>query len=209
MNWVCACGIIHHEGLQLDPKSLALPVFTTRMSTEKQGLEGLRIDRTAVPARSSKAWLVVVALMLILAAGGILFWFQRPKPALVRTEAVRMTTTGGDHTLLNASGYVTARRQATISSKVTGKVTEVLVEEGMKVDADQILARLDSSNVEAGLKQAQAQLESMQRSLEETTPALDRAERELQRFTQLAGNEYVSKSELDRVETDARLLRAR
>ncbi len=179
------------------------------MSTEKQGLEGLRIDRTVAPARASKVWLLVFVLVLMVVAGGVLFWLQRPQPVAVRTEMVRVTTTGGDRTLLNASGYVTARRQATISSKVTGKVTEVLVEEGMKVEADQVLARLDSSNVEAGLKQAQAQMESMQKSLEETTPALDRAERELQRFTQLAGNEYVSKSELDRVDTDARSLRAR
>jgi multidrug efflux pump subunit AcrA (membrane-fusion protein) len=61
--------------------------------------------------------------------------------------------------VLNASGYVTARRSATVSSKVTGKVVEVLVEEGMKVEEGQVLARLDSSNVEASLRLAEAQLE--------------------------------------------------
>src|SRR4051812_16339191 len=58
------------------------------------------------------------------------------------------------------SGYVTARRAATVSSKVTGKVIEVLVEEGMKVQADQVLARLDASNVEKSFKLSEAQLES-------------------------------------------------
>ena len=65
------------------------------MSTEKQGLEGLRIDRTAAPARASKVWLLVVVLVLMVVAGGVLFWFQRPQPVAVRTEMVRMTTTGG------------------------------------------------------------------------------------------------------------------
>ena len=54
--------------------------------------------------------------------------------------------------MLNASGYVTARRRATVSSKVTGKVVEVLIEEGMVVAAGQLLARLDSSNVRAAAR---------------------------------------------------------
>jgi HlyD family secretion protein len=58
---------------------------------------------------------------------------------------------GADRTVLNASGYVTARREATVSSKVTGKVVEVLIEEGMKVKDGQVLARLDDSNVKASL----------------------------------------------------------
>ena len=58
------------------------------------------------------------------------------------------TGNGIERTVLNASGYVTARRQATVSSKITGKVTEVLIEEGMKVQEGQILARLDDTNVQ-------------------------------------------------------------
>ncbi len=75
-------------------------------------------------------------LLLLLAGGGAFWWFNRPKPVEVRTIAVQeKSSSGGQQTLLNASGYVTARRIATVSSKVSGKVMEVLVEEGMKVVA--------------------------------------------------------------------------
>ena len=57
----------------------------------------------------------------------------------------------GPGTVLNASGYVTARRRATVSSKVTGKVLEVFVEEGQNVHEGQILARLDDAQTRAAL----------------------------------------------------------
>ena len=82
-------------------------------------------------------------LLLVAGAGG--WWFTRPKGIAVKTTQVRTASSGGSgsRTLLNASGYVTARLEATVSSKITGKVTEILVEEGMKVEKGQVLARLD------------------------------------------------------------------
>ncbi len=80
-------------------------------------------------------------------------------------------------TVLNASGYVTARRQATVSSKFTGKVTEVLIEEGMQVEEGQVLARLDDANIRASYELAAAQLVSSQRSLKETETLLNEAHR--------------------------------
>ena len=65
--------------------------------------------------------------------------------------------------MLNASGYVTARRRATVSSKVTGKVLEVFVEEGKAVKKGQVLARLDDSQIRAALSVAEAQLAAAQR----------------------------------------------
>jgi RND family efflux transporter MFP subunit len=84
---------------------------------------------------------------------GLAVWLSRPRPVPVRTDVVAEATArgGGAPAVLNASGYVTARRQATVSSKVTGKVEEVFVEEGMAVEAGQILARLDSSQAKLGL----------------------------------------------------------
>jgi multidrug efflux pump subunit AcrA (membrane-fusion protein) len=58
----------------------------------------------------------------------------------------------GDRTVLNASGYVTARREATVSSKVTGKVTEVFIEEGVAVKSGQVLAKLDDTNAQASVQ---------------------------------------------------------
>src|SRR5207302_9100457 len=153
--------------------------------------------------------LVLIALAVLAAGVGLIWWLNRPKAAVVRTIAAQETAAGGQKTLLNASGYVTARRQATVSSKVTGKVIEVTVEEGMKVEAGQLLARIDSSNVEKSLHLSEAQRESARKALDETQANLDQAERELVRFAQLAANKVASQSELDRAEAEAKSLSAR
>ena len=91
----------------------------------------------------------------------------------------------GGGTVLNASGYVTARRQATVSSKVTGKVIEILIEEGMEVEEGQVLARLDVSNVGAGLRLAEAQLGAARSTVRETEVRRDQAGIELRRQEKL------------------------
>src|SRR5207244_381910 len=118
------------------------------MTTDKSILNELRIDRAGGPKTAARWALVVGAGAVVLVVVLLLVWgFNRAKPVAVRIAVVREV--GGakkDATLLNASGYVTARRQSTVSAKITGKVVEVLVEEGMKVESGQVLARLDSSN---------------------------------------------------------------
>src|SRR5258708_36465975 len=99
------------------------------MSNGKGTLDDLRIDRTALPAsRSNSGW--IRATVIIAAVAGLALWGSlRPKVISVRTVLARSSsaTTPTSATVLNASGYVTARREATISSKVTGKVIDVLV----------------------------------------------------------------------------------
>jgi len=151
----------------------------------------------------------VVVVLVLVAAGAGVAWLRQPKSIIVHTVMVQESSGGADRTLLNASGYVTARRQATISAKNTGKVIEVMVEEGMKVDEGQILARLDSTNVEAGLSQAEAQLTSANTALNEISASLDLAMREQDRFEKLAASEFVSKSDLDKYQTDVKVLQAR
>ncbi|HEV8541986.1 MAG TPA: efflux RND transporter periplasmic adaptor subunit [Verrucomicrobiae bacterium] len=153
--------------------------------------------------------MIGLALALVALLAGAYFWFNRAPAVSVRTMVVQETSTGGKRTLLNASGYVTARRQATVSSKVTGKVVEVMVEEGRAVKEGQVLARLDSSNVEKSLKLAEAQLESAQKSLEETRASLVQAEREWRRMEDLATNKIANQSDLDKAEADAKMYRAR
>jgi RND family efflux transporter MFP subunit len=116
---------------------------------------------------------------------------------------------GGGRTLLNASGYVTTRLAATVSSKVTGKVAEILIEEGMKVEKGQVLARLDASNVETGLRLAEAQLESARMSLAETEPMVRYTANELKRFTMLEGTKSVSRSDLAKTESEAQIAQAK
>ena len=80
-----------------------------------------------------------------------LFLATREQPVEVQTATVTARAAGAQAAVLNASGYVTARRQATVSSKVTGKVVEVNVEEGMAVKEGKVLARLDDSQAQAAL----------------------------------------------------------
>ena len=182
------------------------------MSDPKTSLEQLRIDRTGRVNSPSGGRLVFVIIAVVVLLGCAAWWLTRPRPAIVRTIAASMgATTGssGPRTLLNASGYVTPRREATVSSKVTGKVIEVLIEEGMKVEAGQVLARIDSLNVEAALRLAEAQLQAARSSLNETTVRVEEAERQFRRVTSLAERQIASQSDLDRTEADAKSFRAR
>ena len=179
------------------------------MSPDKQTLDELRIDRRETPKRRPRGWRVVVALALLVAVSVVVWWMNRPRPVVVRTVAVQESSVGAQKTLLNASGYVTARRVATVSSKVSGKVIEVLVEEGMKVEAGQVLARIDSSNAERSLQLAEAQVVSARKALEETQANLEQADREFRRVTRLAADKIATQSELDRADAGAKALQAR
>ena len=118
---------------------------------EKPSLDQLRIERKPEKEASGFGKAVSLILVLALLAACAAYWFWiRPGSAIeVLTVAARELQREAAATVLNASGYVTARRQATVSSKFTGKVTEVLIEEGMLVESGQVLARLDDSNIRA------------------------------------------------------------
>jgi RND family efflux transporter MFP subunit len=147
-------------------------------------------------------------LILLGAAGGF-FFFREPRKE-VTVVAARETELGSSgQTVLNASGYVTARRQATVSSKVTAKVLEVLIEEGMSVKEGQILARLDASNTEASLKLAEAELRAARTALEETKVLLAESNLRLERTRTLVKDSVVSQAELDRVQAETDSLEAR
>jgi RND family efflux transporter MFP subunit len=179
------------------------------MSTDKEALDGLRIDRTNMSKNRISLWWFLFLLLVLLLSGAAFWFLGRPKAAIVRTISVREKSSGGQKTLLNASGYVTARRAATVSSKVTGKVIEVLVEEGMKVEAGQVLARIDSLNVQASLRLSEAQLESARQGLKEIKANLDQAQREWERFKRLAASNVATESDLDRADASAKSLQAR
>jgi RND family efflux transporter MFP subunit len=179
------------------------------MSHEKPALDALRIKRRAVARSGRPARLMSALLALALVGAGAAWWFKRPAALAVATAVARAESSAGQMTLLNASGYVTARRSATVSSKVTGKVVEVLVEEGKRVESGEVLARLDASNVEASLRLAEAQLERAKKLMEEIKPNVVFAEQELRRFTDLAKTKAVSDSDLRRAEAEARALSAR
>ena len=181
----------------------------TFMSSAKPPLDDLRIERRAEQKPQSKTWLVVAAAAVLLVTGAVFWWHSGSDAVEVRTAVARDATGGnGERTVLNASGYVTARREATVSSKVTGKVTEVLIEEGMKVTNGQVVARLDDSNVKTSLDVAVAQLASAKAALAETEAQLKDANQEFQRTTELAKQHIASQSDLDLAESNAKALQA-
>src|SRR5688572_15810401 len=112
---------------------------------DKATLDGLRIERPHGETRRRSPLVIALPFALILIA--LVAWgVTRNGAAEVKVAPARAIASGsGGGAVLNASGYVTARRRATVSSKVTGKVTEVYVEEGMQVKAGQVLARLDEA----------------------------------------------------------------
>lgn len=180
------------------------------MSHPPTNLEALRIDRSTAPRPATPPWLRWLALLLILAgAGG--WWFTRTKTLTVKTATVGAgsAAAGGGRTLLNASGYVTTRLEATVSSKITGKVAEILVEEGMKVTQGQILAKLDASNVEAGLRLAEAQLKSATLMLAEAQPLVDYSAAEWQRLIHLESSKSVSQSDVGKAKAEAQTQQAK
>jgi RND family efflux transporter MFP subunit len=111
--------------------------------------------------------------------------------------------------MLNASGYVTARRRATVSSKLTGKVVEVLVEEGMAVRAGQVLARLDDTTLRRYLELAEAELAASRRTAAETEVRLKEARQTLARASALVRDGISGQAELDRAEAEVDALKAR
>jgi HlyD family secretion protein len=180
------------------------------MSASKPSLDDLRIERGATPEKPPRLLLAAAAAGVAVVIAVVFWWGTRPGAVAVRTAVAREApvSASGERTVLNASGYVTARRAATVSSKVTGKVIEVLVEEGMKVQEGQILARLDDTNVRASLHLAQAQLESAKTALTETRVRLREAEQDLQRQIDLARSKVAPQSDLDHAQAADLALRA-
>jgi HlyD family secretion protein len=172
------------------------------MGDPKRSLEGLRIERKERPESNSRGWPLVLFILCLLLLGAGVWWRMRPRAIAVRTVVAREAAggSGSERTVLNASGYVTARRAATVSSKVTGKVTEVLIEEGMKVLEGQVLARLDDTNVKASLRLAEAQLASAKAALAETRVRVKEADQELDRQAGLLKSKIAAQADFDHAE---------
>ncbi len=181
------------------------------MPNLKDDLAALRIDQSARAGNSRRGlWITVVVLLIAVATAGWV-WSSRVDAVSVKTVTVKAETGSGPApgAVLNASGYVTARRRATVSSKVTGKVLEVFVEEGKAVRKGQVLAKLDDSQVRASLAVGEAQLETSRRGAAEDEARLREATLTLGRREQLVKEQVISKSELDSAQAEVESLKAR
>lgn len=170
---------------------------------KKALLDELKIDRDA-PRRAGRPLKILIPLAVV---GGlaIVAWafgipyFRGGSLLEVETATARAAVSSAAGTsVLDATGYVVARRQATVSSKATGKVLEVLVEEGMSVEADQLLATLDASLPRAQLALEESQLAAAETALEEIRTSIEQARLDFKRTQNLAERELASQAELDR-----------
>ena len=134
---------------------------------QKELLKQLHIDESARATGAKPVRALAIGLLtLLIAALGIWYWLAGGKVFTVNTATAQaLSAVQGSTSVLDASGYVTARRQATVSAKVTGQVTEVLIEEGQRVQSGEVLARLDNSDATAQHGLAQAQLDAARAQL--------------------------------------------
>jgi RND family efflux transporter MFP subunit len=171
-------------------------------------LSDLKIDDHKRGGRGVR-WLRWFAALLgaaLLAFGGLLAFQKRPPVVEVATAQRRPE---GAVALLNASGYVTPRRRATVAAKITGLLTEVLAEEGMRVSEGQKLASLDESDARVRLISAQADRKATEASLADLEVNLANAQRDLQRYIRLEQEGIATAQSLDTARTTVESLRAR
>jgi RND family efflux transporter MFP subunit len=168
------------------------------MADLKDELAELKIERG--PERRGAGRLVAGVVLLVLVGAGGWYgwrWVTRERPIEVETAQATERAVGTQASVLNASGYVTARRRATVSSKITGKVIEVNVEEGMAVNEGQVLARLDDSTAQASRALSVAQADAARRAVRENEVRLAEARLYLTRVTALLKDGIVTAAEVD------------
>ena len=169
-------------------------------------LKELRIERHQREDHDSGSarwpW-VVAALLIVLVLIGAASWFwlgQRAVPVQV-AQAVSISADSDAGAVLQATGYVTARRQATVSAQITGTLTAVLIEEGDHVTKGQVLARLDDSAYKAGLETAKAQAAAARALVAQYQAQLAQGEHDSARLQSLAERGLVSKQSAEQART--------
>jgi len=184
---------------------------------KKQLLQELRIERgqreqytESNPRRTGPIVGIIVAVLILggAAAAGYYFLLRKPAFEIEQATAVAPSADPGATAVLQATGYVTARINATVSAQITGTLTQVLIEEGEHVTKGQVLARLDDTQYKAGLLQAQAGLASAQAALAQYQANLEQSKRDLMRDKDLVDRHLVSVQTVEHDNTQVQMLTA-
>lgn len=183
------------------------------MTENRDLLKELRIDRSAPPPREGvPTWAWIAGGLAALLVVGVLAWWLMARSAApeVRTaQAVAIGGSGGaGASVLDATGYVVARRMATVSAKVTGKVREVMIEEGQRVEAGQVMATLDPVDAIAGRDLAAAQLAAARSQVAGAQAQFDEASAQATRLRALADQQLVSRAQYEQAAAQRDALRA-
>ncbi|MEI6126048.1 MAG: efflux RND transporter periplasmic adaptor subunit [Pseudomonadota bacterium] len=172
-------------------------------------LSALKIDHRARTAPDRGRW-AIVSIAGILIAGAVLFGFIfKNKKITVEAAPARAVISSEGVAMLNASGYVTPRRRATIAAKITGRVQETLVEEGMQVTQGQILAQLDNADALERLKAAAADLDVARATIADLKVNLADAQRTRTRIENLNKTGVASNQDMDRTSAAVDSFKAR
>ena len=184
--------------------------MAVRTGSAVPDLSALRIDEGSRRQHRGPQWprWVAAALgLLLLVSAGV--YAVRGKTRVVEVAAAQAPSSDGQVALLNASGYVTPRRRATVAAKITARVTQMYADEGMHVQAGQILALLDDSDYRVRLNSAKADRDATAAGLQDLQVQLANAEIELRRTQQLTKQGVSSPEALDNARTAADSLSAR
>lgn len=173
-------------------------------------LSPLKIDDRARNSGGGRRWLrwFAAALGVVLLVSALVLAVQRKTP-MVEVAVARTTGANDRVALLNASGYVTPRRRATVAAKITARVTRMNAEEGMRVQQGQVLALLDDSDARVRLNSAIADRDATYATLADLEVNLANADRELGRTQSLKTGGVTSQQALDLARTAADSYRAR
>ena len=173
-------------------------------------LKELRIEDSDRDSGGGHHWPQVLIVIALLAAlgGGSYYAFLGNALTVTTATAEPPDVTPGSVPVLEAAGYITARREATVSSKITGRLAEVLIEEGESVATGQVLARLDDVDARAALELAQARVTAAHAQLGQIEAQLEQARRDARRQQELREKRLNSEQSLETARTQVRALSA-
>ncbi|MEN1960619.1 efflux RND transporter periplasmic adaptor subunit [Luteimonas sp. MJ246] len=180
------------------------------MNTKADLLNELRIDRSPDPQPRRWRWILAAAIAALLLVA-LAAWALSGRGGAVEVRTATAVSTGGGSgatSVLDASGYVVARRMATVSAKVTGRVREVLIEEGMAVEEGQVMATLDPVDADAQHDLAQAQLGAARSQADSVRAQVLEAEAQARRLESLVGQQLVSRAQFEQAVAQRDSLRA-
>jgi len=185
--------------------------MATPLSSPQHDLGSLRIhDTQRKGSKLGKGLAIFFGGLVVLGgiAGGV-YAFWNNKPVVEVGTVHKPAGSGGRDALLNASGYVTPRRRATIAAKITGRVTGVFFDEGTRVSEGQLLATLDDSDVQRSLSAAKADRDAAEAAIADFQVQLKNALTQLHRAEQLQKAGVQTEEQLDTARTNADSLKAK
>lgn len=167
---------------------------------EENKIQKLKIDDSK--RLNNQNWLKTFFIIVFCIVVVLVFLFLKKKPLEVEVIKVSKLKSGEPIVVLNASGYVTPRRKATVAAKITGRVKEIFVDEGSLVKEGQILAILDESDAKAAVERARWAKQVVEASLKGTKAKLEEAEKNLQRGNELVKSGFLDEQSFDKLNSD-------